>query len=78
MENHSRRVAHGDPRPAHHHESSDRRFTGIFCEAVVQHVTYVTALFVGLARVAYRSWGTTPLNFQFSGTGVVAALQPVR
>ena len=32
-------------------------------------------IFVELVEELYK---TTPRNFQFSGTGVVAALQPVR
>ena len=45
-------------------------FSGFFYEAMVQHVTYVTDFC--RVRVVYSSWGTTPRNFQFSGTGVVA------
>ena len=52
-------------------------FFQFFYEAVDQHVTYVTD-FCRVGRVVYPSWGTTPRNFRFSGTGVVAALQPVR
>ena len=52
-------------------------FQGFFDEAVVQHVSYVTD-FGGVGRVVYPSWGATPRNFQFSGAGVVAALQPVK
>ena len=66
-----------DPHADHHHESSDRLFSGFFYEAVVKHVTYVTD-FCRVGRVVYPSWGTTPRNFQISGKGVVAALQPVR
>ena len=33
--------------------------------------------FCKIGRVVYPLWGTTPRNFQFAGTGVVAALQPV-
>ena len=43
---------------------------GFFHEAVVQHVTYVTDFGRLCGRVVYPSWGTTPRNFQFSGTGV--------
>ena len=53
-------------------------FSVFFYEAVVQHVTYVTDFCRGCTRVVYTSWGTTPRNFQFLGTGVVAALQPVQ
>ena len=35
-------------------------------------------IFVELAEVVIPLWGTTPDIFQFSGTGLVAALQPVR
>ena len=42
-----------------------------FYEAIVQHVTYVTD-FCSVGRVVYPLWETTPRNFQFSGTGVVA------
>ena len=56
---------------AHHHESNDRLFSFLFYEEVVQHVPYVTD-FCRVGRVVYPSWGTTPRNFQFSGTGVVA------
>ena len=35
-------------------------------------------VFVVLVELYTPSWGTTPRNFQFSGTGVVAALQPVK
>ena len=63
----------------HHHESSDRLFfKGYFYEAVVQHVTYVTDFCRVCRRVVYHSRGTTRRNFQFSGTGVVAALQLVK
>ena len=48
-------------------------FKGYFYEAVVQHVTYVS----DFCRVCRRVV-TTRRNFQFSGTGVVAALQPVK
>ena len=53
-------------------------FPVFFYEAVVQHVTYVTDFCRVGRRVEYPSWGTTPRNVQFSGAGVVAALQPVR
>ena len=83
MENHS--TAGGwhtethDPHAHHHHESSDRLFfSACFNEAVAQHVTYVTDFGRVGRRVAYPSRGTTRRNFQFSGTGVVAALQPVK
>ena len=66
-----------DPHAHHHHESSDRVFSGFFYEEVAQHVTYVTDICRVRRRVVYPSWGTNPRNFQFSGTGVVAALQPV-
>ena len=49
-----------------------------FFEAVVQHVTYVSDFCRVCRRVVYPSRGTTRRNFQFSGTGVVAALQPVK
>ena len=79
MENHSRRMAHGDPRPARTPSSREQRspFSSFSYEAVVQHVTYITD-FYRVGRVVYPSWGTTPRNFHFSGTGIVAALQPVR
>ena len=55
-------TAHGDPRPAttpsREQQSS---YFWIFYEAVV-HVTYVT-VFLGVGRVVYPSWGTTPRNF---------------
>ena len=57
------------PHASHHHESSDRLFLWPFYEAVVQHDTCVTD-FCRVRRVV--SWGTTPGNFQFSGTCVVA------
>ena len=50
-------------------------FSVFFYEAVVQHVTYVTD-FCRVGRVVYPFMGNDPP--QFSGTGVVAALQPVR
>ena len=78
MENHSRRMAHGNPRPARTPSRKQRSsFFGDFHEAVVQHVTYVTD-FSRVGRVVYPVWGTTRRDFQFSGTGVVAALQPVK
>ena len=79
MENHSRTMAHGDPRPARTPSSREQRssFFSFFYEAVVQHVTYVTGA-CRVGTVLYPSWGTTPRNFQFSGTGAVAALQHVR
>ena len=50
----------------------------VFYVAVV-HVTYVTDFCrVGIDGVVYPSWGTTLRNFNFLGTGVVAALQSVR
>ena len=60
---------HG-PHAHQDHESSDRLFSRVFYEAVVQHVTFVTD-FCRVGRVVYPSWGTTPRNFKFSGTGVV-------
>ena len=45
MENHSsRKMAHGDPRPARTPSSREQRssFFHFFYEAIVQHVTYVT------------------------------------
>ena len=55
----------------HHHESRSRLFSGFFYEAVVvQYVTYLTA-FCRVSRVVYPSWGTTPRDFPFSGTGAV-------
>ena len=63
----------------HHHESSDRLFLKVFFyEAVVQPVTYVSDFCRVCRTVVYPSRGTTRRNFQFSGTGVVAALQPVK
>ena len=53
-------------------------FFFFFYEAVVQHVTYATDFCRVSRRVVYPSWETTRSNFQFSGTGVVAALQPVK
>ena len=78
MENRSRRMAHGDPRPARTPSSREQQpfsFSEFFYEAVVHHVllTYVTE-FRKVVRVVYPPWGTTHRNFQFSGTGVVAAL----
>ena len=67
-----------DPHAHHHHESSDRLFFRVFFhEAVVQHVTYVTDFCRGCRKVVYPSWGMTPRNFHFSGTGIVDALQRV-
>ena len=60
-----------DSHAHHHHESSDRLLQDFFFEAVVQHVTCVTD-FGRVGRDVYPLWGTTPRNFQFSGTGVVA------
>ena len=73
MENHSRRMAQRDPRPARTPSSREQQhsFFIFFYDAVVQHVTYVTVL-CRVGKVVYRSWETTPRNFQFSGTGVVA------
>ena len=76
MEKHSRRMTHGDPRPAPTIITRAAIVFFFFHEAVVQHVTYVT-VFCRVGRIVYPSWGTTPRNFQFSGTGVAAALQPV-
>ena len=73
-------MAHGDPRPAltpSSREQQSSSFQFFFYEAVIQHVTYVTDI-CRVGRVVHPSWGTTPRNLQFSGTGVVAALQPVR
>ena len=53
-------------------ESSDRLFSRFFHEAVVQHVSYVLIFVELVALYVYPSWGTTPRNFQFSSTGVVA------
>ena len=53
-----------DPHVHHHNESSDRRFSGFFYEAVVQHVTHVTDFCI-IGRVVYPSWGTTPAVFNF-------------
>ena len=70
--NHSTRMAHGDPRPAHahyHHEISDRLFFSFFLhQAAVQHMLLDATDFCRVCRkVVYSSWGTTPRNFQFSG-----------
>ena len=80
MENHSRRMAHGDPRPARTPSSRGQRssfFSGFFNEGVVKNVTYVT----DFGRIGMKAciplMGNEPPQFQFSGTGVVAALQPV-
>ena len=81
MENHSRRMAHGDPRPARTPSSRGQRsssFSGFFNEGVVKHVTYEVTDFCRVGTRVYPSRGTTPRNFQFSATGVVAALQPVK
>ena len=64
---------HHDPHAHHHHESSDRRFSVVLYEAVVQHVTYVTD-FCRVGSVVKLSWGTTPRHFQLLGTGVEPAL----
>ena len=61
-----------DPHAHHHHDSSDRLFSGFSYEAIVQHVTDVVTGFCRVCGVLYPSWGTTPRNFQFSSTGVVA------
>ena len=53
-------------------------FKGYFSEAAVQHATHVTDFCRVCRRVVYPSRGTTRRNFRFSGTGVVAALQPVK
>ena len=76
MENRSRRMAHGDSRSARTSSSREQQSScfWIFYEAV-EHVSCVTD-FCRVGRVLYPSWGTTPRNF--TGTGVVAALQLVR
>ena len=75
MENHSSRMAHGEPKPARTPSSHEQRSSSVFVhEAVVQHVTYYVTDFESC--IPFK--GTTPRNFRFSGTGVVAALQPVR
>ena len=54
MENRSRRMAHGDPRPARTPSSRGQRspfFSRFFNEGVVKHVTYVT----DFCRVGTRS-----------------------
>ena len=80
MENHSRRMAHGDPRPARTPSSREQQssFFRVSYEAVVQHVPYVTDFCRVCRRVVYPSRGTTRRNFQFLGTGVAAALQPLQ
>ena len=72
---HSRRMAHGDPRPARTPSSRDQRsyFFRIILRGSLQHVTYVTD-FCRVGRVVHPSWGATPRDFRFSGAGVVAAL----
>ena len=66
-----------DPHAHHHHESSHRLFFRIFLRGSSTTCYLRTSLiFVELARVVYPSWGTNPRNFQLSGTGIVAALQP--
>ena len=80
MENHSRRMAHGDPRPARTPSPRGQRSSlcsVLFYEGAVKHVTYVIDSFRDGRRVLYPSRGTIPRNFQLSGTSVVAALQPV-
>ena len=79
MENQQQEDGTRDLRPARTPSSREQRssFSGFFHETVVQHVTYDTDI-CRVGRVVYSSWGTTPRNFQFSGTCVVAALQPVR
>ena len=55
-----------------------RLFFNFFFEAVliVQHPTYVAGFCTLGGGVCSSSWGRNSRNF--SGTGVVAALQPVR
>ena len=75
MENGSRRMAHGDPRPthtethdphAHHHfdESSDRIFSGFFQEEVVLLLTYVTD-FCRVGGIVYFHGELPPAIFNF-------------
>ena len=73
-------MAHGDPPPARTPSSRGQRssfFQGFFSVAVVQHVTFVT-VFVELVEELYTIYGERPRAFFFfSGTVVVATLQPV-
>ena len=67
MENHSRRMAPGDPRPARTPLSREQRssFFRVFLrlEAVVQHVTYYATDFCRVGRrVVYPSWGTCQIT----------------
>ena len=85
-----RRGGHGEPqqedgtrRPTNRTHTIIMRaamvfFAGIFYEAVVQLVPHVTEFCKVGRRVVYPSWGTTTRKCQFSGTGIVAALQPVK
>ena len=68
MENHSKRMAHGDPRPARAPSSREQRssFVRAFHEAVVL-VTYVTEFYRVGRVVVYTPHGERPpaiFNFQ--------------
>ena len=70
MENHSKRMAHGDPRPARTPSSREQGwsfFQGFLNEAVVQHVTYTSLILVELVEELYTLHGERPpeiFNFQ--------------
>ena len=83
MGNHSRRMVHGYPRSARTPSSREQQSSflqGFFTyEAVVQHVIYYVTDFCRVGRVSCQPlMGNDPPNFQFSRTGVVAALQPIK
>ena len=70
MEKYSRRMVNRAARTPSSREQRSSFFSFLY-EGVVQHVTYVN-VFCRVGRVVYPSRGTTPREFQFSGTGVVA------
>ena len=77
-ENHSRRMAHGPPRPARTPSSREQRSSFFISFSRGSSTTYYVNDFCRVGRVVLPSWETTRRNIKSTGTGVVAALQPVR
>ena len=66
-----------DPHAHHHHESSDRLFSGFFYDAVVQHVTYVTD-FVELVELYTLHGERHPAIFRHGRRSCAATFQITR
>ena len=68
-----------DPHAHHHHESSDRLFFRVIFTRQYFNMLLTSLIFVEFVEeLCTLHWERTVAIFFFSGTGVVAALQPVK